>query len=53
MTRNGRNAAFPHLKAINKILRKLKEHIISVNQEQVIVFKKQSENKQLILGNET
>ena len=40
MTRNGRNAAFLHLKAINKILRKLKEHIISVNQEQVIVFKK-------------
>ena len=50
MTRNERNAAFLHLKAINKILRKLKECIISVNQEQVIVFKKQSENKKLILG---
>lgn len=30
----------PTLKAINKILRKLKEHNVSANQEQIVVSKK-------------
>lgn len=45
MTGNRRNATFPTLKAINKILRKLKEHNVSANQEQIVVSKKQLENK--------